>query len=140
MRAIAIVVLLLAGEASAQEVRGTMSVEVIRRVVHRQGRARLRACYRTALEQTPDLEGRWLVTFVIAADGHVVNASMEPEDRRDAAFERCIAFALQAISFPSTSGGMTAVRWPFEFVRQRPATTGPPRVTTPNRGPYVVTP
>lgn len=130
---------LFASPALAQqvEVRGLLPYEAIRRVVMRSAAGTLEACYSDHLIDHPRFEGRFVVRFVIAADGSVASVEAREPDPERAAFARCIESAIRPLRFPSTGGGTTIITWPFE-ASQRPPPGGPVRVVLRSRGPYVI--
>jgi Ca-activated chloride channel family protein len=98
------------GEA---DVRGSMSREVIRRVIRRHVNE-VRFCYEQELAQRPDLAGRVTIAFVIGPTGSVQSASVMNTTLNDARVEGCIAQAVRRWTFPSPEGGgIVAVNYPF---------------------------
>jgi hypothetical protein len=95
------------------EVRGGLSKEVIRRVVHRH-LAEVRHCYEQRLIARPDLQGRVAVRFIIGATGAVAAAVVTSSTIEDAAVAPCIANAVKRWSFPTPEGsGIVSVTYPF---------------------------
>ena len=57
-----------------------------------------------------------VTTFVIAADGSVIDAKIESTTLPNAAFEKCMRTVLLGLSFPAPDGnGIVDVRTPFTF-------------------------
>ncbi len=118
------------------EVRGSLSREVIRRVVQRHINE-VRFCYEQALNQQPDLEGRVTATFIINAAGAVQVASISNTTLNNASVENCIAQAVRRWTFPQPDGGgVVGVNFPFVLSSSGggPSLAGPqhdaPRIVT----------
>lgn len=95
------------------EVRGSLSPEVIRRVVRRHINE-VRFCYEQELSAHPDLEGRVNVAFVISPSGAVSEARVSSSTLGSATVESCITTAVQRWTFPAPEGGgVVAVTYPF---------------------------
>ncbi len=95
------------------EVRGSLSGEVIRRVIRRHLNE-VRFCYEQQLTQQPDLQGRVLVSFVIGGEGTVLSAAVASSTLNHAEVEDCIATAVRRWTFPMPEGGGTVgVNYPF---------------------------
>ena len=95
------------------DVRGSLSKEVIRRVIQRHINE-VRFCYEQQLNQRPDLEGRVSVQFVISPTGAVQMAAVSQSDMGSPPVETCIAGAVQRWSFPAPEGGgIVVVNYPF---------------------------
>jgi TonB family protein len=102
------------GEAS---VKGSLSKEVIRRVIHR-NLAKVRFCYEQGLSARPDLAGRVSIQFMIAPTGVVQQATAVQSSLGSAQVERCIADAVRLWTFPAPDGGgYVSVSYPFLFER-----------------------
>ncbi len=98
------------GEA---EVRGSLSREVIRRVIRRHINE-VRFCYEQELAQRPDLAGRVTVSFIISATGAVQTASVANTTLNNARVEGCVAQAVRRWTFPAPDGGgAVLVNYPF---------------------------
>lgn len=94
-------------------VRGSLSREVIRRVVRRHI-AEVRFCYEQQLNARPDLEGRVAVQFIIAPSGAVQTAAVASSSLSNAQVEQCIVRKVRTWSFPSPDGGgIVSVTYPF---------------------------
>ena len=101
--------------AGAAVVTGSLSKEVIRRIVRRHTNE-VRACYEARLAADPTLAGKIVVRFVLDAGGHVVAVSIAESTFPDTAVETCIANAVRAWTFPAVPGGGSAsITYPFEL-------------------------
>lgn len=99
----------------ATEVRGSLSRDVIQRVIRRHINE-VRACYDRALARDPSLSGRVLVRFTIDASGAVSSAEVQDSDLGDASVEACIQAAARRWRFPEPAGGgIVIVTYPFVF-------------------------
>ncbi len=95
------------------EVRGSLSREVIRRVIRRHINE-VRFCYEQELSQRPDLAGRVTVSFIISATGAVQTASVANTTLNNARVEGCVAQAVRRWTFPAPDGGgAVLVNYPF---------------------------
>lgn len=98
------------GEA---DVRGSLSAEVIRRVIRRHINE-VRFCYEQELAQRPDLGGRVTVSFIISGTGAVQTASVANTTMNNARVEGCITQAVRRWTFPAPDGGgVVGVNYPF---------------------------
>jgi TonB family protein len=95
------------------EVRGSLSKEVIRRVVHRHINE-VKFCYEQQLNARPDLQGRVTTKFVISPTGSVQSAMVDSSTLRNEAVESCIVRAVRRWTFPAPDGGgVVVVNYPF---------------------------
>ncbi|HEY8428755.1 MAG TPA: AgmX/PglI C-terminal domain-containing protein [Sandaracinaceae bacterium] len=95
------------------DVRGSLSREVIRRVIQRHINE-IRFCYEQELNQRPDLEGRVLVSFIISSTGAVQSAGVGSSTINNARVEGCIVQAVRRWTFPAPDGGgVVGVNYPF---------------------------
>jgi len=95
------------------DVRGSLSKEVIRRVIRRHLNE-VRFCYEQQLNQRPDLEGRVIVNFIISPSGAVQASSVRNSSLGNSAAESCIASAVRRWNFPAPDGGgIVVVNYPF---------------------------
>ncbi|MEM7609346.1 MAG: AgmX/PglI C-terminal domain-containing protein, partial [Myxococcota bacterium] len=95
------------------DVRGSLSREVIRRVVRRHN-TEVKFCYEQELNARPDLEGRVTIRFIISPTGAVQNAVTQATTLRNQRVENCIAQAVRRWTFPSPDGGgIVIVNYPF---------------------------
>lgn len=105
-----------------------LSVEVPARLqrgeiqaVVRSAREAFRSCFNALLARTPAAHGTVTLSFTINADGSVSDSSANvtsgtldhPE------FERCMANATEALTFPKVDHGKNTVRYPIVFVNER---------------------
>ena len=97
------------------EVKGSLSKEAIRRVIHR-NRQQVRFCYEQGLLRQPDMGGRLTVRFVISPDGSVQAAGTVSSDLKDARVAQCVAKKVSQWPFPKPEGGgVVVVTYPFVF-------------------------
>jgi hypothetical protein len=95
------------------DVRGSLSKEVIRRIIHRHINE-VRFCYEQELNQRPDLQGRVSVKFIISPTGAVQTAATSASTLGSAKAEACIVDAVRRWNFPSPEGGgIVVVNYPF---------------------------
>ena len=95
------------------EVRGSLSKEVIRRVVRRHINE-VKFCYEQQLNARPDLQGRVTTKFVISPTGSVQSAMVGSSSLRNEAVESCIVRAVRRWTFPAPDGGgVVVVNYPF---------------------------
>jgi hypothetical protein len=95
------------------EVHGSLSKEVIRRVVRRHINE-VKFCYEQQLNARPDLQGRVTTRFVISPTGSVQSAMVADTTLRNEAVESCIAQAVRRWTFPAPDGGgVVVVNYPF---------------------------
>jgi TonB family protein len=100
------------------DVRGSLSREVIRRVIRRHINE-VRFCYEQELNQRPDLEGRVLVSFIISATGAVQSAAVGNSTINNSRVESCITQAVRRWTFPAPDGGgVVGVNYPFVLSSQ----------------------
>ena len=99
--------------AGTADVRGSLSKEVIRRVIHRHINE-VRFCYEQELNQRPDLAGRVTIAFIISPTGAVQSASVGASTLGNQRVESCVAGAVRRWTFPSPEGGgIVVVNYPF---------------------------
>lgn len=97
------------------DVRGSLSAEVIRRVVRRHLNE-VRFCYEQQLNTRPDLEGRVVINWIISPTGAVQRATVANSTLRDQQVEQCIAQAVRRWTFPAPDGGgVVGVNYPFRL-------------------------
>jgi TonB family protein len=102
-------------EAGSADVRGSLSREIVRRVVRRHINE-IRFCYEQALHRDATRAGTVVVSFVIASSGSVQSATVASSTLGAADAETCIARAVQRWAFPAPSGGgVVLVTLPFEL-------------------------
>ncbi|MFW6067331.1 MAG: TonB family protein, partial [Myxococcota bacterium] len=99
--------------SGSADVRGSLSKEVIRRVIRRHINE-VRFCYEQQLNQQPDLEGRVTVKFIISPTGAVQSAVVSNTSLGSPPAENCIAQAVRRWTFPAPEGGgIVVVNYPF---------------------------
>ncbi|HLK88280.1 MAG TPA: TonB family protein [Polyangia bacterium] len=108
------------------EVRGPLDKEIIRRIIRRHVNE-VKYCYEQELAQRPDLGGRIMVQFTIAASGQVIASMLQNSTMGNARVENCTVQAVRRWEFPKPiGGGIAIVSYPF--------------VLTPGSGPVYVPP
>jgi TonB family protein len=96
-------------------VRGGLDKELVRREIRRHLNE-IRYCYERALVTRPDLAGRVVVQFSVAAEGAVIAAAIAQSTLGAAGVEACVTQAVRRWTFPrSPQGGLTVVNYPFVF-------------------------
>lgn len=76
----------------------------------------IRYCYQRRLQAQPELGGKIIVKFVVAADGSVSSSSVKKSSMGDAEVESCILGRFRRMTFPAPrGGGMAIVSYPFLF-------------------------
>ncbi|MCK9460524.1 MAG: AgmX/PglI C-terminal domain-containing protein [Proteobacteria bacterium] len=96
-------------------VKGSLSKETIRRVVHRHLNE-VKFCYERELASRPDVTGRVSVQFVIDGMGAVQTAVAKESTLGSAALDACIALAVRRWTFPQPDGGgVVIVTYPFQL-------------------------
>lgn len=99
--------------SGAADVRGSLSKEVIRRVIRRHINE-VRFCYEQELNQRPDLEGRVTVSFIISPTGAVQSSAVAATTMNNQRVETCVAGAVRRWAFPAPEGGgIVVVNYPF---------------------------
>ncbi|MCB9591317.1 MAG: AgmX/PglI C-terminal domain-containing protein [Sandaracinaceae bacterium] len=100
------------------DVRGSLSREVIRRVIRRHINE-VRFCYEQELNSRPDLEGRIMVSFIISPTGAVQSATVGNTTINNARVESCVTTAVRRWTFPAPDGGgVVGVNYPFVLSSQ----------------------
>ncbi len=95
------------------DVRGSLSKEVVRRIVRRHINE-VRFCYEQQAETRPQLEGRVGIKFIVNPTGGVQTAAVASSTLGNARVEQCIAKAVRRWSFPAPEGGgIVVVTYPF---------------------------
>ena len=101
--------------SGAAMVKGSLSKEVIRRIVRRHINE-VKFCYERQLATRPDLSGRVSVKFIISGTGAVQMAAVESSTLGDPGVENCIASAVRRWTFPQPEGGgIVIVTYPFQL-------------------------
>lgn len=94
-------------------VRGSLDKEIIRRIIRRHINE-VKYCYEQELTKRPDLGGRIMVQFTIAATGQVVASVLQNSSMGNAKVENCIVQAVRRWEFPKPlGGGIVIVSYPF---------------------------
>ena len=96
-------------------VHGSLSKDVIRRVVHRHLNE-VKFCYERELASRPDLSGRVSIKFLINGMGAVQSSAATDSTLGNAALDTCIAMAVRRWTFPQPEGGgVVIVTYPFQL-------------------------
>lgn len=93
---------------------GVLDKEAIRKVV-RAHIVEVRDCYNEGLKKDPELAGRIVVGFEIAASGAVGRSEISESTLADAQVGACVAAAVKSWTFPAPQGGSVEVAYPFLF-------------------------
>ena len=100
---------------STPVVMGALPKEAIQKVID-QNKAQVRYCYEIELQRNQNLEGRIMMTWVIAATGSVAKVKVHDSTMKHPGVERCIAAKIKTWQFPAPSGGgIVEVNYPFVF-------------------------
>jgi hypothetical protein len=87
----------------------------IQRVVSR-AMAQIKYCYEKELNGHADLDGKLVISWLIAQDGSVATTSILQNTLVDGAVGDCVSRVIARLKFPSPRGGGTvAVTYPFVF-------------------------
>ncbi|MBI5494323.1 MAG: AgmX/PglI C-terminal domain-containing protein [Deltaproteobacteria bacterium] len=78
----------------------------------------VKACYETQLAREPALEGRLVVSVVLASNGTVHEAKVSEDTLGSAAVGACVAGALRELRFPAAAAG-ARFSYPFVFAPTR---------------------
>lgn len=99
--------------SGASQVKGALSKEVVRRIVHRHINE-VKFCYSQGLASNPDLSGRVAIKFVISGTGAVQMSAVASSTLSDPSVENCIAQAVRRWTFPQPKGGgIVTVTYPY---------------------------
>lgn len=102
------------GEVGAPIVMGSLSKEVIRRVITA-NHGRLRAAFERSLKRDPTIDGRFVFEIVIGGDGRVSRVRVTKGDGDEHALRDILA-VIRAMKFPPPKGGgVVVVRYPLIF-------------------------
>jgi TonB family protein len=77
-----------------------------------------RACYDKSLRAHPDIQGSFILTFVVNPDGTVKSAQADQSRSQihTADLETCAVATLKTLKFPPSRKGMeSTVNYPFDF-------------------------
>src|SRR4029079_1017190 len=98
-------------------VRGSLDKEIIRRIIRRHINE-VKYCYEQELTKKPDLGGRIMVQFTIAASGQVISSVLQNSTMGNARVENCAVLAVRRWEFPKPlGGGIVIVSYPFALAR-----------------------
>lgn len=98
---------------SRPRTRGSLSADVIRRVVSRRV-GEVRHCYEQGLVSQPDLAGRVTMRWMISGSGAVSSSVVGSSSLGNQRVEQCMSRAVRRWSFPAPSdGGVVSVTYPF---------------------------
>ncbi len=101
--------------AGAPIILGALSKEAIDRVILRHMN-QLRYCYQRELTKDPDIAGKIVVKFTIAADGTVSAASIKSTTMNNESVENCVTGRFMRMAFPEPNGGgIVIVSYPLLF-------------------------
>jgi TonB family protein len=94
-------------------VRGSLDKEIIRRIIRRHINE-VKFCYEQELTKKPNLGGRIMVQFTIAASGQVIASVLQNSTMGSAKVENCTVQAVRRWEFPKPlGGGIVIVSYPF---------------------------
>jgi TonB family protein len=94
-------------------VRGSLDKEIIRRIIRRHINE-VKYCYEQELTKKPDLGGRIMVQFTIAASGQVIASVLQNSTMGNVRVENCTVQAVRRWEFPKPlGGGIVIVSYPF---------------------------
>jgi len=94
-------------------VRGSLDKEIIRRIIRRHINE-VKYCYEQELTKKPELGGRIMVQFTIAASGQVIASVLQSSTMGNAKVENCTVQAVRRWEFPKPlGGGIVIVSYPF---------------------------
>ncbi len=81
-------------------------------------RDKFRACYEASLKAHPGVHGTVMLKFLLAPDGSMKEAAVEPDASEIHAddLDRCLIATVKGLKFPPSKRGMeSTVRYPFTF-------------------------
>jgi len=94
------------------QVTGSLSVDVVRRVLQRSINA-FRYCAEVERKRNPSLGGRAVLQFVVDPSGTVVTSSVQGSTLAAPSLEQCWAGHVRRLQFPAPEGGgIVLVRMP----------------------------
>ena len=94
-------------------VRGSLDKEIIRRIIRRHINE-VKYCYEQELTKKPELGGRIMVQFTIAASGQVIASVLQNSTMGNAKVENCTVQAVRRWESPKPlGGGIVIVSYPF---------------------------
>ena len=98
---------------STPVIMGALPPEVIKKVIN-QNKNQIRYCYEIELQRNQNLEGRIMMSWIIAATGSVAKVRVKTSTIKNANVERCIAAKIKTWKFPAPAGGgIVEVNYPF---------------------------
>jgi Ca-activated chloride channel family protein len=100
--------------SSAAVVKGSLSKEVIRRIIRRHINE-VKHCYELELANDPKLAGKVVVRFTIDSSGKVGAVQIVESTLGDKAVEECIVKAVGRLTFPAVADSTTVVTYPFQL-------------------------
>jgi len=107
----------LTGVGGEPIVLGSLERSAIDEVIKRHLQ-QIRYCYQRELQRAPELAGKVVVKFTIAADGSVAAASPRSSSLGNASVEQCLTGRFLRMQFPEPmGGGVVIVSYPFVFGR-----------------------
>ena len=93
--------------------QGSLDKEVIRGIIRRHINE-VKYCYEQELTKKPELGGRIMVQFTIAASGQVIASVLQNSTMGNARVENCTVQAVRRWEFPKPlGGGIVIVSYPF---------------------------
>lgn len=96
-------------------VLGSLDKALVQQVIN-QNRGQTQYCYKSQLEQSPQLHGTVTMKFAISASGSVATSSVESTTTNNKELESCLEARVRTWTFPKpTGGGVVIVTYPFEF-------------------------
>ena len=102
-------------EAGTVTYEGSLTKEEIQRVVDR-FMVQIKYCYEREFQKTPDLAGKILANWVIAAEGNVDSAVVKQNTMGNSMVEKCVLRVINRMLFPKPrGGGIVKVNYPFVF-------------------------
>lgn len=106
--------------APAAEVQGSLSKDVITKVLKRHGNE-VRSCYEQALRVRPELAGKIAVKFIVGATGDVLQAEIASDTLGDESFKACMLNVVRSWKFPEPQGGgNVTITYPWVFQPNAP--------------------
>ncbi|MDX9724239.1 MAG: VIT domain-containing protein [Myxococcota bacterium] len=96
------------------EVQGSLSKRIVQKVI-KQHRAALKACYESALQQDPSLEGKLTVRWSVDENGVVSDVSITLDTVGSPELAACVIKTVEGMRFPKSQAGKIIITYPFEF-------------------------
>ena len=94
---------------------GSLTKEEIQHVVEK-FMAQIKYCYDREFQKYPDLSGKLLAQWVIAAEGNVNTSKMTQNSMGNINVEKCVLRVINRMTFPKPrGGGIVKVNYPFLF-------------------------